>query len=75
MTAGRKKIRFSLPPNVHRLIVYTEYPDIAGLGFIEPSDKILQLSSWNDVIHMLQRFHGDHAEVAVYPNADILYFG
>jgi nickel-dependent lactate racemase len=75
MTAGRKKIRFSLPPNVHRLIVYTEYPDIAGLGFIEPSDKILQLSNWNDVIHVLQRFHGDHAEVAIYPSADIQHFG
>jgi len=74
-TAGKKKIRFSLPPNAHRAIVYTEYPDIVGLGFIEPPEKVLQLSDWNDVIRTLQQFHGDHAAVAVYPNADILHFG
>ena len=72
---ARKKIRFPFPPNVHNLIVYTEYPDLAGLGFIEPSDKILQMSHCNDVIQKLQGLHGDNATVAVYPNADILHFG
>ncbi len=50
-------------------------PDAAGLGFIEPAEKIMQLTNWNDVINVLQELHGDNADVAVYPNSDILRFG
>jgi nickel-dependent lactate racemase len=74
-TAGRRKIRIPLSANTSRVIMFTEYPDISGLGFIEPPEKVLQVSNWNDVIQTLKKFHGDHASVAVYPNADILYFG
>jgi len=74
-TAGRRPIQFPVPPKVHRLIVYTEYSDIASLAYFESPEKILQMSNWNDVIKTLQGFHGDNATVAVYPNADIMCFG
>lgn len=61
------------PPNhVNRLIIYTEYPDIAGQGWVEPSDRVLFMSNWEEVLGVLQ-CHGDAAKVAVYPNAEIQY--
>ncbi len=72
---GREPIKFTLPPAVDRLIVFTEYPDIAGTSYLEPAEKVLQLSKWDDVVRTLREFHGDRAAVAVYPNADILRFG
>ncbi|MBW2065025.1 MAG: DUF2088 domain-containing protein [Deltaproteobacteria bacterium] len=72
---GRMRLRFPVPPHINHFIVYTEYPDIAGLGWFEPSDKILHLNKWDDVVDILQGSHGDHPTVAVYPNADVQYFG
>ena len=72
---GRKELRIPIPPNVQRAIVFTEYSDLAGLGFFKSLEKVEQMTRWNDVIQTLQRVHGDHARVAVYPSADIVYFG
>jgi nickel-dependent lactate racemase len=72
---SRLRLRFPIHPNINHLIVYTEYPDISGLGFLEESDKILPMSNWDEVLQALQEFHRDSATVAVYPNADIPYFG
>jgi nickel-dependent lactate racemase len=72
---GRIKTVPTLPPNVDRLIIYSEYPDIAGFGNLEPAEKVLHLSSWSDVIKTLQGVHGNNASVAVYPNSDTQYFG
>ncbi|MFC1871771.1 lactate racemase domain-containing protein [Chloroflexota bacterium] len=73
-TGGRKAgLSLPLPPNINHLIVYTEYPDIAGMGFFEKSDRVLQLSNWDDITRILREFHGDKATVSVYPNADIQY--
>jgi nickel-dependent lactate racemase len=73
--AGRKELRIPIPPNVQRAIVFTEYSDLAGLGFFKSLEKVEQMTRWNDVIQTLQRLHGDHAKVVVYPSADIVYFG
>jgi lactate racemase len=66
-----RSIKSSIPPNINRLIVFTEYPDIAGLGYIENSPKLMMLTKWDDVLRVLKQAHGDKAEVAVYPNSDI----
>ena len=68
---GRQSIKIPVPPHINRLIVYTEYPDLTGLGFIEQSEKVMMLNQWDDVLKVLQESHGNHAEVVVYPNADI----
>ena len=67
------RIQFPIPSHVNHLIVYTEYPDIAGRGYFGESAKVLFIDSWDDVLQVLKQFHGDNAKVAVYPNADIQY--
>ena len=69
-----RSIQASIPQHVNRLIVFSEYPDLAGLGYIEESPKLISLARWEDVLQVLQQVHGDKAEVAVYPNADIQRF-
>jgi nickel-dependent lactate racemase len=69
-----RNIKTLIPQHINRLIVYTEYPDVAGLDYIEDSPKVMMLTRWEDVIHTLQEAHGDNANVAVYPNADIQMF-
>jgi nickel-dependent lactate racemase len=68
-------VRIPVPPHINHLIVYTEYPDLTGLGYFEQSNRVTMLSNWDDVLRVLQEAHGDSATVAVYPNADIPYFG
>ena len=77
---GKAESRFGsvmppIPPHVNHLISFTEYPDKAGIGLLGDSDKTLFMSTWSDVLRVLQEFHGSRASVAVYPNADIQYFG
>jgi nickel-dependent lactate racemase len=62
-----------IPPFLGRLIVYTEYPDVAGRGWIPQGDNVLFLHNWDDVLQGLQESHGADTRVAVYPNADIQY--
>ncbi|MFC1872063.1 hypothetical protein ACFLYF_06695, partial [Chloroflexota bacterium] len=69
----KEGFRVPIPPNIKHLILYTKYPDSAGMGFFEKSDKVLQMSDWDDTIRTLREFHGDKATVAMYPSADIQY--
>jgi nickel-dependent lactate racemase len=62
-----------IPANVNRLIIYTEYPDLAGRGYFGESDKIIYLNRWEDVVRTLEDTHGNNASVAVYPAAEIQY--
>ncbi|MFC1870848.1 lactate racemase domain-containing protein [Chloroflexota bacterium] len=75
IVGSRFRFRAAIPPNINHLIIYTEYPDLAGLGFLEESDRIMMMDNWDDVVRTLREFHGDKATVAVYPNGDIPYFG
>jgi len=72
---GRNKRLFPIPENIKRLIVYNEYPDIAGLQCYGDSPKVILMTKWEQVLRTLQEVHGDNADVALYPNADTLYFG
>ena len=74
-TAGRLMFEFQTPPHLNHLIMYTEYPDRAGLQWFRASAKILALQKWADVIKTLKECHGDKASVTVYPNADVQQFG
>ncbi len=70
---GNTRRQGPLPENLNHLIVYTEYPDLAGRGWFVESNKVLFLHRWNDVLQVLQEFHGADTKVAVYPNAEIQY--
>ena len=72
---GRLKLlQISPPPNVNHLILYTEYPDLAGRGYFEESDRFLFMSNWDDVLQVLQKSNRVNPKVAVYPSADSQYF-
>ena len=62
-----------VPPFVNRLIVYEEYPDLAGRGWFGELDRVLFLHKWDDVLQLLQESHGAGTQVTVYPNAEIQY--
>lgn len=72
-TGGRLRLQVDLPPNVNRLIIYNEYPDLAANGYFRAMDRIIQVSKWAGVLELLRESHGAGAEVAVFPNAEIQY--
>jgi nickel-dependent lactate racemase len=71
MRGGRRAI----PAHFNRLIVYSEYPVAADMLFFQDSPKLALMTSWDEVLEALREVHGDRAAVAVYPSADIAYFG
>ena len=73
-TGGNLKIEMKVPQNVNHVIVFSEYPDIAGRDNIEKSDRVLFLDDWDDVLQTLHSFHQAEARVAVLPSAEIQYF-
>ena len=74
MNTGNLKSVATIPENVNQVIVYSEYPDVAGRGYIEKSDKTSFMDNWDDVLKTLQRRHQIGPKVAVIPNVDIQYF-
>jgi hypothetical protein len=73
-TSGKLKLQAKVPQNVNHVIIYAEYPDVAGRGYIEASDKVLFVNNWDDALQALQQFHRAETKVAVLPNAEIQYF-
>jgi nickel-dependent lactate racemase len=63
----------SVPPHVNRLIVFSEYPDLASRSWFGESDRVIFLNRWDDVLNALSSHDGD-TKVAVYPNAEIQYY-
>jgi len=73
-TGGKLKLQAKIPPKVNHVIIYTEYPDVAGRGYIEASDTVLFVNNWDEAIQALQQFHRAGTKVAVLPSAEIQYF-
>jgi nickel-dependent lactate racemase len=71
--AGKLKLQMQVPPHVKRLIIFSEYPELAARHYLEDTNRVVMLSDWADVVKLLKESHGDRAKVAVYPNADIQY--
>jgi nickel-dependent lactate racemase len=61
-----------VPPHVNRLIVFSEYPDLASRSWFGESDRVIFRHKWNDVLELLASRKGD-TKVTVYPNAEIQY--
>ena len=67
------RLTVRLPPQVERLIVFNEYKDLTAAGFFAPSERVLMLDRWDDVLRVLGEKHGDRAKVAIYSSAEIQY--
>jgi nickel-dependent lactate racemase len=72
---GTRGGRQAIPAHFNRLMVYSEYPVAADILSFSDSPKLALMTSWGDVLEALQEVHADGAAVAVYPSADISYFG
>ncbi len=70
---GQLRLQMKPPPNVNRLIIFSEYPEFSSKNYLEDTDRVALVHNWNDVLKLLQERHGSGARVAVYPNADIQY--
>lgn len=70
---GKLQLRMKPPENVKRLIIFTEYPELASRNYLEGTDKVVMMHDWNGVLKLLGESHGAGSKVAVYPNADIQY--
>ncbi|MCX6003725.1 MAG: lactate racemase domain-containing protein [Chloroflexi bacterium] len=62
-----------VPPNVKCVIVYNEYPDLAGRGWFSNSEKFVFTDKWSEVLKILEADYPSSAKVAVFPNAEIQY--
>ena len=62
-----------VPAIANRVIIFTEYPDLAGRGWYARSDKVSFLHKWEDVIRVLKSDYPGSPSVAVFPNAEIQY--
>lgn len=63
----------TIPERVHRLYIFTEYPEMTMADYFQNHEKVRILSRWEDVLDNLEPYHRQDAVVAVYPNADIQY--
>lgn len=72
-TTGELSFKVNVPRHVNRLVIFSEYPDVAGREYIEESDKVLFADKWDDVLGTFQELNGADTKVAVYPNADVQY--
>lgn len=61
-------------PNINRVIIYSEYPEVRILDHFVEKDKVILTSNWSFIINLLEKSHKPDAKVAVYPSADIQYF-
>ncbi|MBT3363766.1 MAG: DUF2088 domain-containing protein [Chloroflexi bacterium] len=69
-----KRPPMEIPAHINHLIRYSEYPDVVSMDFAAGSKKAVPASTWDDVLTLLKAGHPDGAKVAVYPNADVMYF-
>ncbi len=70
---GHLQLQMKPPPNVNRLILFSEYPEISSKRFLEDTDKVVLVHDWQEVLKMLGENHKSGAKVAVYPSSDIQY--
>jgi len=70
---GHLQLQMKPPPNVNRLIVFSEYPELSSKKYLEDTDKVVLVHDWEEVLKLLGENHKSGAKVAVYPSSDIQY--
>jgi len=72
---GRLQLPRPLPTKVKRLIILSPFKDHVGACFFGDLSSILWVKTWDEVLGLLSEAWGDRANVAVYPDGTIQYFG
>ena len=62
-----------IPSQIRHVIIFSEYPDLAGRCYIECSEKVSFIDNWDNVLKTLEELHPGKARVAVLPNVEIQY--
>ncbi len=70
---GQLRLQMKPPPNVNRLIIFSEYTELSSKNYLEDTDKVILMHDWAGVLRLLKESHKTGAKVAVYPSADIQY--
>lgn len=71
--AGAMSFQVKVPPHIRRVVIFSEYPDLAGRNYIETSDRVLFVQTWGEVVKILSEGTASQVKVALYPGADIQY--
>lgn len=75
VSPGELRLVVRLPPQVERLIIFSQYRDVTAKSFYAPSDKVLLFDDWGEVLRALEARHGERARAAVYTSAEIQHCG
>lgn len=63
----------TLADYVDRLIIYNEYPMPGSYWWLEPKEKIVNVSHWDDVLTILKECHSGNPSAVIYPDATIQF--
>jgi lactate racemase len=72
---GRLRLPQPLPTKVKRFIILSPFKDHAGACYFGDISSILWVKTWEEVLDLLREEWGNRANVAVYPDGTIQYFG
>ncbi len=72
---GRLRLPQPLPTKVKRFIILSPFKDHAGACFFGDVSAIQWVKTWEEVLDLLRSRWGARANVAVYPDGTIQYFG
>ena len=72
---GRLRLPQPLPTKVKRFIILSPFKDHAGACYFGDVSSILWVKTWEEVLDLLKAEWGNKANVAVYPDGTIQYFG
>ncbi|MFC1899605.1 hypothetical protein ACFLXP_04665 [Chloroflexota bacterium] len=61
-----------LPPHINHLIVFSEYPH-RGSSWMDDNEKVIYINKWDEVLEVLQKYHGPDTKVSLFPNSAIQY--
>ncbi len=72
---GRLTLPQVLPTKVKRFIILSPFKDHVGACYFGEVSSILWVKTWEEVLDLLKAEWGNKANVAVYPDGTIQYFG
>jgi lactate racemase len=70
---GKLHLRIKPPPNVDRLVLFSEYRELSSRNYIQDAGQVVMMHDWPGVMELITKGRGRGTKLAVYPNADIQY--
>jgi len=72
---GKLRLPQPLPTKVKRFIILSPFKDHAGACYFGDVSSMIWVKTWEEVLDLLKEEWGNKANVAVYPDGTIQYFG